>query len=178
MQVFKFGGASVKDADSVKNIATLLKNRVTEPTVIVISAMGKITNKLEELTLSYFHQKENTQTIFDEIKTFHFSILDKLFPEKNTAVYNDIENVFVELLWALEEEPAYAYNFHYDQLVSQGEVLSTKIVSAYLNSIGIQNKWMDVRGLIQTDNSYREGKVDYELSESLVKSQLIPKLNS
>lgn len=178
MQVFKFGGASVKDAESVKNIASLLQNRVNEPTVIVISAMGKMTNKLEELTLAYFHKTEHVQGIFEEVKSYHLAILDKLFPQKDQNVYNDIENVFVELLWALEEEPAYAYNFHYDQLVSQGEILSTKIVSAYLNHIGIHNQWMDVRGLIQTDNSYREGKVDYDLSEQLVKTQLIPLLNS
>jgi aspartate kinase len=178
MQVFKFGGASVKDAESVKNIASLLKNRVNEPTVIVISAMGKMTNKLEELTLAYFHKTEHVQGVFEEIKSYHITILDHLFPQKDQNVYNDIENVFVELLWALEEEPAYTYNFHYDQLVSQGEILATKIVSAYLNSVGINTKWMDVRGLIQTDNSYREGKVDYELSEQLVKTHLIPILNS
>ncbi|MBX3165697.1 MAG: aspartate kinase [Bacteroidetes bacterium] len=174
MQVFKFGGASVKDAEAVKNISSILKKYASEPTIVVISAMGKMTNKLEELTNAYFHKAGDTQKILNEIKTFHFSILEKLFPNKNASVYNDIENVFVELAWALEDEPSSTYNYHYDQLVSQGEILSTKIVSAYLNESGVNNKWLDVRGIIQTDNSYREGNVDYELSETLVNSQLLP----
>lgn len=174
MQVFKFGGASVKDAESVKNVSSILKKYATEPTIVVISAMGKMTNKLEELTNAYFHKEGDTQNILNDIREFHFSILDQLFAHKNNAVYNDVENVFVELAWALEEEPSFSYNHHYDQIVSQGEILSTKIVSAYLNETGIKNKWMDARGLIQTDNSYREGKVDYELSETLVNTQLVP----
>ncbi len=178
MQVFKFGGASVKDADSVKNVASILKKHATESTIVVISAMGKTTNKLEELVKAYFYKEGDVQTILDELKAYHFGILDLLIPNKNTAVYNDIENVFVELLWALEEEPSSTYNHHYDQMVSQGEVLATKIVSGYLNESGIKNKWVDARGFIQTDNSYREGKVDYELSQKLVQTDLLPMFNS
>ena len=174
MQVFKFGGASVKDAGSVKNVSSILKRFASEPTIVVISAMGKTTNKLEELTKAYMQRLDTTESILEEIKTYHTDILDQLFPGKNHAIYNAIENVFVELLWILEEEPSFSYNHHYDQIVSQGEILSTKIVSAYLNQDGITNKWLDARGIIQTDNSYREGRVDYELSESLVKTQLPP----
>lgn len=176
MQIFKFGGASVKDAASVRNVAELLKSRVTEPTIVVVSAMGKTTNKLEELTKAYFTKSDSVQIIFDEIKHFHFQIINDLFPKKESVIYNDIENVFVELLWALEEEPAYSYNFHYDQLVSQGEILSTKIISAYLNQVAISNQWVDVRSFIQTDNTYREGKVDYKLSEILIQNELVLQL--
>lgn len=178
MQVFKFGGASVKDADSVKNVASILKKHATESTIVVISAMGKTTNKLEELVKAYFYKEGDVQTILDDLKAYHFGILDLLIPNKNTTIYNDIENVFVELLWALEEEPSSTYNHHYDQMVSQGEVLATKIVSGYLNESGIKNKWVDARGFIQTDNSYREGKVDYELSQKLVQTDLMPTFNS
>lgn len=174
MQVFKFGGASVKDAEAVKNVSSILKKYAAEPTIVVISAMGKMTNKLEELTNAYFHKEGDTHKILNEVREFHFSILENLFPSKNHSVYNDIENVFVELSWNLEDEPSFSYNHHYDQIVSQGEILSTKIVSAYLNESGVNNKWLDVRGVIQTDNSYRDGKVDYELSESLVNTQLLP----
>lgn len=176
MQIFKFGGASVKDPDSIKNVSSILKKHVTEKTVVVISAMGKTTNMLEALANSYFYKEGDTDALLQDVKMFHFTIVEQLFPDKSNAVYNDIENVFVELLWALEEEPSSSFNHHYDQIVSQGEVLSTKIVSAYLNSAGVTNKWLDVRGIIQTDNSYREGKVDYELSQALVTTQLLPLL--
>ncbi|MDP1801214.1 MAG: aspartate kinase [Bacteroidota bacterium] len=178
MQVFKFGGASVKDADSVKNVASILKKHANLSTIVVISAMGKTTNKLEELVNAYFYKEGDIQTILAELKDYHLSILEQLIPDKKNNIYNDIENVFVELLWALEEEPSSTYNYHYDQMVSQGEVLATKIVSGYLNESGIKNKWVDARGFIQTDNSYREGKVDYELSQQLVKTDLLPIFNS
>jgi len=178
MQVFKFGGASVKDAASIKNSSAIIQKYAKEPTVIVISAMGKITNQLEKLVKAYYFAEGDVNLILAEIKNFHLSIVDELFPNKKSTIYADLENVFVELLWALEEAPAFSYDQHYDQIVCQGEILSTKIVSAYLNENGIQNTWLDARGIIQTDNSYREGIVDYELSESLVKSTLLPQLNN
>ncbi len=141
MQVFKFGGASVKDADSVKNVASILKKHADRSTIVVISAMGKTTNKLEQLVNAYFYKDGDIETILTELKTYHLSILNQLIPNKANTIYNDIENVFVELLWALEEEPSSTYNYHYDQLVSQGEVLATKIVSAYLNEVEIKNRW-------------------------------------
>src|SRR4051812_30362531 len=175
MQVFKFGGASVKDAEAIKNVASILKKTISEPTVVVISAMGKITNKLEELARSYFFREANVMFVMDEVKEFHLKIAADLF-KPGHRIYDELENVFVELLWALEEEPAFTYNHHYDQIVSQGEILATKIVSAFLNETSIKNHWFDARNIIQTDNTYREGKVDYALSEKLVKIQLLPLL--
>lgn len=173
MQVFKFGGASVKDADSIKNVASILQKYGATNTIVVISAMGKTTNKLEELTNAWFYKKGDSNLILNELKTFHLSIIENLFLNKSENIINEIDNIFVELNWAIEEEPASTYNHHYDQIVSQGEILATKIVSAYLNHIAINNCWMDARGIIQTDNCYREGKVDYALSESLVQTQLL-----
>ncbi|PBQ33483.1 aspartate kinase [Sphingobacteriaceae bacterium] len=178
MQVFKFGGASVKDAESVKNVSSILKRFAKEPTVVVISAMGKVTNKLEELTNAYVHKSGSTETLLEEVREYHADILKILFPDKKHSIYNDVENVFVELLWILEEEPSFSYNHHYDQIVSQGEILSTRIVSAYLNTDGVKNKWLDARGILQTDNSYREGKIDYDLSSTLVQTQLLPALKT
>lgn len=178
MQIFKFGGASVKDAEAIKNVALILKTYATEPTVVVISAMGKVTNQLEKLARAYFYKEGDITTILNEVRHYHFTILDQLFENKDQEIYNDIENVFVELLWALEEEVSSTYDYHYDQIVSQGEVLSTKILSAYLDQNGLSNKWFDVRGIIQTDNTYREGKVNYELSETLVQTQLLPLLKT
>ncbi len=174
MQVFKFGGASVKDADSIKNVSAILKNYATEPTIVVVSAMGKITNALEQLTKAYFYKEGDAVAILTQVKEFHFDVVNNLFSNKEAEIFNDLENVFVELLWILEEDPSFSYNHHYDQIVAQGEILSTKIISSYLNHVELKNKWVDARGIIQTDNTYREGKVNYELSETLVKTQLIP----
>ncbi|MCC6372642.1 MAG: aspartate kinase [Bacteroidia bacterium] len=178
MQVFKFGGASVKDAASVKNVSSIIKRFKGSKIIVVVSAMGKITNKLESLVNAYFYKEGDVEAILNEVKSFHLDLCKELFADPNTAVFNELENVFVELLWALEEEPSFPYNHHYDQIVSQGEILSTLIVSAYLNSVGVNCKWLDARGLIQTDNSYRDGRVDFDLSESLVKSNLLPQFKN
>jgi aspartate kinase len=176
MQVFKFGGASVKDAEAVINVGSILKKHAQQPTVVVISAMGKVTNKLEELVKAYFFKSPDTMNVFEELKKYHFDILQKLVPDKADPIYNDLDNVFLEMLWAIEETPAFTFNHHYDQIVSLGEVLSTKIVAAYLNISGVPCRWLDARGIIQTDNTYREGKVDYVLSEKMVETQLRPLL--
>lgn len=178
MQVFKFGGASVKDAEGVKNVAEVLKQFHGQKITIVISAMGKMTNALERLANSFFNKTENAESVLEEIKKYHLDICQQLFPSASHSIYTALENTFVELYWAIEDEPTHGFDFEYDQIVSMGEVISTKIVSAYLNDIGLTNKWIDARGIIQTDNTYREGKVDFELTESLVKRDLIPVFNS
>lgn len=172
MQVFKFGGASVKDAESVKNVAKVISLFPKQKIAIVISAMGKTTNALERLAKAYFYKSENPEIILQDIKSNHLSICNDLFSSTHHQIYTDLENAFVELYWAIEDEPTGSFDFEYDQIVSIGEILSTKIVSAFLNEIHIQNKWVDARGVIQTDNSYREGKVDFELTERLINTQL------
>ncbi len=180
MKVFKFGGASVKDAGAVKNAAAILKKYPKENIIVVISAMGKTTNALERLTNAFFYsdnkeaEKPEAIAILNEIKKYHFDIIEELFPDKSHPIYNEINNSFVELDWAVEEAPAHSYDHEYDQIVSIGEIVSTKIVNAYLNEAGIPCKWRDVRDFIQTDNTFREGKVDLELTESLVKKHLSP----
>jgi aspartate kinase len=175
MQVFKFGGASVKDADSVMNVLTILREFVKEPTLVVVSAMGKMTNQLEALVQAYY-AKSDTAAVFAEIKNYHLQVAGKLFSDTTNPVFNEIENVFVELSWAIEEEPSFSFNHHYDQIVSQGEILSSKIVSAWLAEAGLANHWFDARDVIRTDNSYRDGKVDYAESATLVERNLLPAL--
>jgi aspartate kinase len=172
MKVFKFGGASVKDANAVRNVASILNFFPNENIIVVVSAMGKVTNALEKLTDAFYYQQDNPSKVLDEIKKYHNDILEQLFPDKNHPVHIEISNTFVELDWAIEEEPSPDYNYDYDKIVSMGEIISTKIVSAYLNEAGVHNKWWDVRGLIQTDNTYREGKVDWELTQKLVDTEL------
>ncbi len=167
MKVFKFGGASVKDANAVKNVGSILNLFPNEDIIVVISAMGKVTNALERLTDAFFYKKENASDVLNEIKKYHFDIVDQLFSNKQHPIYDELNNTFVELEWAIEDEPTHSYNHEYDQIVSMGELISTKIVSAYLNEVKISNQWLDARGIIQTDNTYREGRVDWELTQKL-----------
>jgi aspartate kinase len=176
MEVYKFGGASVVNAEAVKNLASIIKNTQKENLLIVISAMGKITNKLEELSNAYVFGQEKTHDLLEEVKAYHFEILHDLFENSNHAVFNDVANSFVEIEWMLEEEPNDAADYIYDQIVSIGEVLSTKIVAAYLNEIGIFVTWIDARNFIKTDNTYREGQVDWEKTNLEIQKHLKPVL--
>lgn len=173
-QIFKFGGASVKDAAAVKNVAEVVKKYALKPTIVVVSAMGKTTNQLEELVKAHFQKNGNAHSVLQKIKDYHLEILSTLFADKLHPVYAEIENAVVELSWMIEDQQNLPFNQEYDQIVSMGEIISTKIVSAYLSEAGVHNKWMDAREIIQTDNTYREGKVNYALSEMLVKTKLLP----
>lgn len=185
MKVFKFGGASVKDAKAVKNVAEILRFFPKENILVVISAMGKVTNALERLTDAIFYpaknagdKKEDAAKILEEIKKYHFDIIEELFPSKEHPIYNEISNTFVELDWAVDDTPTENYNYEYDKIVSLGEIISTKIVHAYLKEVGLNSQWKDVRDFIQTDNTYREGKVDWELTQNLVDQHLMTEINS
>ncbi len=172
MQVFKFGGASVKDAEGIKNLAEIVKLNFNEPLLIVISAMGKTTNALEKLTDSYFHQKDDIHEAFEEVKTYHFQILHQLFTDDKHPVFDEISNTFVEIDWIIEDQPVDTFDFIYDQIVSMGEIVSTRIVSHYLNFIGLKNQWIDARSYIQTNNTYREAKIDWAKTEHLIQKDL------
>lgn len=171
MLVFKFGGASVKDADGIINLANVVKQYDGQQLLIVVSAMGKTTNALEKLTKAYVDQTEDMHSIFDSIKQYHFDILHELF-EANDPVFDDVANTFVEIDWAIEDEPHDSYDFIYDQVVSIGELVSTRIVSAYLNKNGIKSQWLDVRGYIHTDNSYREGLVQWDKTRASISKDI------
>ena len=162
IKIFKFGGASVKDAGGVRALANILLSNKSENILVVVSAMGKTTNSLEKLTESYVHGKPDVHQIFEEIKQYHDNILSELFEDRKHPVFDDVANVFIEIDWILEDDPHPDYDFNYDQVVSIGELVSSRIVGAYLNSAGIKTKWVDARGLIHTNNRYREGKIDME----------------
>jgi aspartate kinase len=174
MQVFKFGGASVKDADGVRNLTSIILNQPGTELLIVISAMGKITDKLEDLCKAYQLGDGNTQQIFEEVKQFHFNILGDLFPDHSNPVYDDVANTFVEIDWLLEDAPDDAPDYVYDQIVSIGELVSTKIVCAYLCEMGCNAQWIDARNFIHTDNTYKEGKVNWEKTEQEIQKHLVP----
>ncbi len=169
MLVFKFGGASVKDADGIINLGKVVSLFKDEQLLIVVSAMGKTTNALEKLTKAYVTGDSSLHSVYEEIKSYHYSIMSELF-EPNDAVFDEVNNTFVEIDWMLEDEPHDDYDFIYDQVVSVGELVSTRIVNAYLNKISLNSSWLDVRGYIHTDNTYREGVVQWaKTKESILK---------
>ena len=168
MKVFKFGGASVKDAAAVKNVAAILSLFKREPLVVVVSAMGKTTNALEQVVNAYFNKSEKLNESLLQVKDYHFNIISELGFPIGHEIYSKLENTFVEIDWILEEQPLRGYAFAYDQIVSHGELLSSKIISAYLNENKFHNEWLDIRDCLITDNTYREGKINWNLTEKLV----------
>lgn len=172
MHVFKFGGASVKDAEGVVNLGRIVSNHQDKKLLIVVSAMGKTTNLLETLTLSYFSQKEDTAQLLLQAKAYHEGIANTLFPDNDHPVHDQIANLFVEIEWILEEEPMDGFDYLYDQIVSVGELLSTTIVSHYLHDIDLQNRWLDARSYIITDNTHREGKVAWAATEARIQQDI------
>ncbi len=167
MKIFKFGGASVKNAESIKNLADIIKQH-NEPLVIVVSAMGKTTNALEDIVRLYFDQDNCVFDKLEEMEEYHLSLLTKLFPEGH-EIFLLFDTIIQQLKNKLIEEPSLTYNFEYDQIVSYGELMSTRIIEAYLSYRGISSSWIDIRKSLKTDATYREAKVNFELSESLVK---------
>ena len=166
IKVFKFGGFAVSDAESVKNLVKIVGTYSSDHILIIVSAMGKTTDALEKLCKSYVEGNDDAQEILITIKQFHENIMVNLFESKDHPVFDEIANTFVEIEWMLEDEPHPDYDFNYDQIVSIGEFLSSRIVAAYLNENKIDTKWMDVRDFIHTDNTYREGIIDMDKTRS------------
>ena len=171
MKIFKFGGASVKDAESVKNITQILQSEGTENTVVVISAMGKTTNAFEEVIDAYYNKTDKLSDNLGVIEDYHKAIINDLF-DKGDAIYKEIDILLGELSWFLARNTSQRYNYVYDQIICFGELLSTKIVSAYLSKIGIDNNWFDVRNYIKTDSNYRDAKVDWDLTQKIITEKL------
>lgn len=159
MKIFKFGGASVKDAEGVKNIYDLLQTVGYQEVLIVVSAMGKMTNALEIVVKNYVEQAKELAENLQEIKKYHNQIIIDLFEDENHSVFAEINNTFQELESFLQQNKSPNYNFIYDQVVSFGELISTKIISNYFNYRGLTNQWLDVRNYIKTDSNYRDAQV-------------------
>jgi aspartate kinase len=171
MKVFKFGGASVKDANAVRNISVILKN-YTEDLVVVISAMGKTTNAFEKVLNAWLlGEKDSMEEALKGIRDYHLNIVRELIEDRNHAVYEELENIFAGIEKRLKNSPEASYNQEYDQLVSLGEIISTIIVSNYLNYTGINNQWKDARQFLKTDSNFREGRVDWDISDRLIKER-------
>jgi aspartate kinase len=179
MKVFKFGGASVKNADALKNVASILSLFEGEKLTVVVSAMGKTTNKLEEIV--YALKKRDRKEflgLIEELELFHEDILADLFPEKHFSIYNTIETIFEQLKEKINKPFSENTSFEYDQIVSLGEVISSHIVAAYLTEQNFSAHLIDARQLVRTDNNYQEGKVDWLKTEALIKTKLLPEFSN
>ena len=168
MRVFKFGGASVKDADAVKNVVKVLQEVGYENTLLVVSAMGKTTNAMEDIINAYFNDKQEIPSKVAELVDYHHNIVSELFPNAQHAIYKEIKVLIDEINGFLVWNKSPNYNFVYDQIVGYGELLSTTIISAYFKEVGITNNWLDVRNFIKTDSNYRDTTVDWERTQENV----------
>ncbi|MEN8118236.1 MAG: aspartate kinase [Bacteroidota bacterium] len=164
MRVFKFGGASVKSAGAVRNVASILK-QLTDNLVVVISAMGKTTNLMELLVKAYFDKDEPMWNIYKQFTGFHNEICNDLFGTGN--IPQPVLNLYSGLEKKLNSVPSHDFNFEYDQVVSYGEMVSTQIISEYLNSVSVKNQWIDIRSCLITNDVYRDASVEWEWTEKL-----------
>jgi len=168
MRIFKFGGASVKDANAVKNVVKVLQEVGYENTLLVVSAMGKTTNAAEDIINAYFNDKKEIPSKVIELVDYHQGIVSELFPNAQHVIYKEIKVLIDEINGFLVWNKSPNYNFVYDQIVGYGELLSTTIISAYFKEIGITNNWIDIRNYIKTDSNYRDTTVDWERTQKNV----------
>lgn len=160
MIIYKFGGASVNSADAVLNMGAIVRQASQRPLVVVVSAMGKTTNQLEQVVPGVCSAEARAERL-QAIRDYHLTIAQALIPDNGHPLYARLDTLFAELSARCEAQPT-EYNFDYDQTVSYGELISTTIISHYLQSVGLANQWVDIRQVIATDNSHREGLVDWE----------------
>lgn len=168
MNIYKFGGASVRDAQSIRNLLNILNNQKNN-LVIVVSAMGKMTDALEVLCNSYFHKTGNAAQALHNIKEFHYNIIRELFGDNECPARQKTDAHFANLQSILDGEPSLCYDYEYDRIISFGELLSTTIIGCYLDKQGRKTKFIDIRKCLKTDQNYRNANVDMELSVLLCK---------
>ena len=173
MKVFKFGGASVKDAPAIENLKNILQRYENEQLVVVISAMGKTTNFLEKLLDAYYHAPENVPALLSELRTQHETVAAQLMGADNPFLPHS-ERLFTLLNEQLQRPTSDNFDYDYDRIVSFGELLSTTLIATYLNMQGLETQWLDARQLVRTDNTYREGHVDWTVTQKLVCNTINP----
>jgi aspartate kinase len=175
MKVFKFGGASVKDAAAVRNVARILSLFPGEKHTVIISAMGKTTNAMEKIVQALWEgDKSHYLELVEERWQFHYKIMNELFSGPHYSIYQEVEGVFTKLRNKFNRDHSENFDYEYDQIVSQGEVISTLIVSAFLKEEEYSVAWADARKLIRTSHLYREGKVDWNITENLISTHFLP----
>lgn len=178
MQVFKFGGASVNSVERIKNVGDILKLYPNEKILVVISAMGKTTNALEAVVNAFYdRKKEDALQLFQQVKQQHLNTAKFLLIKNAIACEEQLNNFFTEIEWLLHDKPVRDYDYYYDQVVCVGELLSTSIVSHYLNEVGIKNTWVDVRDIFRTDDNFRDAVINWEFTNSQVQRSVVSLFN-
>lgn len=175
MQVFKFGGASVKDSDGVRNVTDIIGRFQQDKPVIVVSASGKTTNGLEDVVNAFWKKTGDAQKHLDKIKANHAELVEGLLG-KDHPILDDLNDIYTEVEWVIEGEPQDSYDYIYDQIVSAGEFLSSRILSAFLQKSGIANTWLDARDVIRTDDHWREPAIIWDDTERKIQKKVAPML--
>ena len=174
MRIFKFGGASVKDAEGIHNMYRVLEQTGHAQTLIVVSAMGKTTNAFEKLIEAYFDDAKQLESQLNEIIDYHLGIMNEIFDHPKHDVFDQVKQRFDRLRTFLKNNKSPHYSFVYDQVVSTGELVSTTIITHFLNEKGIAANWLDARECIQTDTSYRDANVDWARTEKAIREKVNP----
>lgn len=175
MRVFKFGGASVSSIDRINQVGEIVRQYLDQPVLIVISAMGKTTNALEKVAESFYAgRRDEALQLFEQVKQQHLTTAKYLLVKEYLACEASLVNFFTEVEWLLYDKPVRAYDYYYDQIVCIGELLSTAIMSAYLNEVGLANTWIDVRDIIRTDDHFRDANIDWDFSQNQVNTVVKP----
>jgi aspartate kinase len=172
MRVFKFGGASIKDAAGIRNVYDVLQKVGFEDVLLVVSAMGKTTNALEVVIKDYFDKSSSLKSSVQEVKKYHNQILLDLFKDDKNAVFNAVQSNFSDLEYFLAHNKSPNYNFVYDQIVSFGELISTTILSHFMSFMDIKTQWVDVRNFIKTNSNYRDAEVDWDLTQKNISQNI------
>src|SRR5450432_3734721 len=169
MKVFKFGGASASTIERVKHLPAIIRSFANEKILIVISAMGKTTNALEKVAEAFYNnKKEEALQLFSIVKQNHLTTAKYLLVKQYNATEKKLSDLFTEAEWLLHDRPQKEFDYYYDQIVCAGELLSTTIISAFLNEEGILNKWMDVRDIFRTDDNFRDANIDWDCTATKV----------
>jgi aspartate kinase len=168
MKILKFGGPLVQDATAIKAKVSLLKNYGDEPLILVAEAFGQSKELLEKASKAAFYKESDAGAPLEAVVAFHFNLLHELMSDASHTVFAELNNCFVELEWSLEDDAGKGFEFVYDQVVSMGAVLASKVLSAYLNETGLKNTWFDIRDCIQTNNAYGNGHINEKLSRQYI----------
>ena len=174
MKIFKFGGASVKDANGIRNLAAVLEITGEKKLLVIVSAMGKVTNGLEVVVSNYFSNRAEIDASVSEIYNYHYNIISEVFHNNSHPVFSEVQKLFKDLSYFLKHSKSKNHAFVYDQVVGYGELASTTIVSAYLSEVKIKNKFLDVRSCIKTNDNHRDADVDWELTQKNILNSVNP----
>lgn len=175
MQIFKFGGASISTKERIENLPAILRHFPDEKIVVVISAMGKTTNALEQVVDTFWTgNKDEAIRKFNEISEQHVQLAKTLLKSSRDNCLRQLKDFFTEAEWLLHDKPVRGYDYYYDQMVCIGELMSTTILSFYLNEQSVSNVWVDVRDIIRTDDNFRDANIDWEKTTSQMEEKLLP----